>query len=522
MRLRRLLRDELLNVGEELGLDVRKEMLKSELLELISDQASEEEIEMGLELLKTREIREREREERDREKREREERDKDRELRKMQLELESKRLELSQGSEGALGRSSEAESYRMDRVLKPFEVGTDMGLFLCNFERTCEKMNFGPRTWPQRLLSMLPCEAAEVNARLSARLSAAYDYAKVKASLLKKYRLSAEAFRQSFRSTGKKDSEGYPEFAYGLKANPVEWLKSVEAYDSRDMIIECLCLEQFYKSIPQAVKLWVQDRGNVNTVERAAELAEEYATRRNLNAKDGNWDGRSGPRKPFPFKKGSQTRRSEPVDVEEKPAEKSEEKLNGETAQKEQKRKFESFKPIRCYKCHKLGHIAVNCRKPSVVFSYVEEKDENIELLSPYLQDLQVNGKPCRVLRDTAAMMDIVHPSYVTVDDFTPEVAWIKQFVDEHSVCLPRAKVNISGPFGELETEAAVSKFLSLQYPYIFSNRSNQLLRDKGLKLGEGMRIEAKLVKSRRFRQKMHQLLQRKQKRGELQYPNPS
>ncbi|XP_075547607.1 uncharacterized protein LOC142582079 [Dermacentor variabilis] len=110
-----------------------------------------------------------------------------------------------------------------------------------------------------------------------------------------------------------------------------------------------------------------------------------------------------------------------------------------------------------------------------------------MELLSPYLHDLQVNGKPSRVLRDSAATMDIVHPSYVTVDDFTGEVAWIKQVVEEHSVYLPMAKVKISGPFGVLETEAAVSKFLSLQYPYIFSNRSNQLLRDKGLKLGEGI-----------------------------------
>ncbi|XP_037559922.1 uncharacterized protein LOC119436950 [Dermacentor silvarum] len=83
--------------------------------------------------------------------------------------------------------------------------------------------------------------------------------------------------------------------------------------------------------------------------------------------------------------------------------------------------------------------------------------------------------------------MDIVHPSYVTVDDFTGEVAWIKQVAEKHSVCLPMAKVKISGPFGELVTETAVSKFLSLQYPYIFSNRSDQLLREKGLKLGEGV-----------------------------------
>nr|XP_050028168.1 uncharacterized protein LOC126523615 [Dermacentor andersoni] len=83
--------------------------------------------------------------------------------------------------------------------------------------------------------------------------------------------------------------------------------------------------------------------------------------------------------------------------------------------------------------------------------------------------------------------MSIVHPFYVTVDDFTGEVAWIKQVAEEHSVCLPMAEVKISGPFGQVITEDAVSKFLSLQYLTLLSNRSDELLRDKGLKHGEGV-----------------------------------
>ncbi|XP_075730375.1 uncharacterized protein LOC142772129 [Rhipicephalus microplus] len=82
--------------------------------------------------------------------------------------------------------------------------------------------------------------------------------------------------------------------------------------------------------------------------------------------------------------------------------------------------------------------------------------------------------------------MDIVHPSYITVDDFTGEVAWIKQVVEENSVFLPMAKVTITGPFGKLVTEAAVSTSLSLQYPYKISNRSDRILRERGQKLGEG------------------------------------
>ncbi|KAG0443936.1 hypothetical protein HPB47_014367 [Ixodes persulcatus] len=123
----------------------------------------------------------------------------------------------------------------MKKLMQPFKVGEDVGLFLVNFERTCEKLSFAPETWPQRLLTLLPCEAAEVVARLSA--GDADDYDKVKSSLLKRYRLSAEAFRQRFRNAPKKSSEGYSEFAYGLKTNLTEWLKSEEVYESRDKVI---------------------------------------------------------------------------------------------------------------------------------------------------------------------------------------------------------------------------------------------------------------------------------------------
>ncbi|XP_077516774.1 uncharacterized protein LOC144127751 [Amblyomma americanum] len=82
--------------------------------------------------------------------------------------------------------------------------------------------------------------------------------------------------------------------------------------------------------------------------------------------------------------------------------------------------------------------------------------------------------------------MDVVHPSYVTSEDFTGGVTWIKQVLEEHSVCLPMARVEISGPFGKLVTEAAVSKTVPLEYPYLFSNRSDRLLRERGQIFGEG------------------------------------
>ncbi|KAH7952210.1 hypothetical protein HPB52_020156 [Rhipicephalus sanguineus] len=83
--------------------------------------------------------------------------------------------------------------------------------------------------------------------------------------------------------------------------------------------------------------------------------------------------------------------------------------------------------------------------------------NENSELLKAFMKECMVKGKRCRVLRDSAAIMDVVHPSYVSAKDFTGECVWIRQVVQEHSVCLPLARVRIDGLFGAFSTEAAFS-----------------------------------------------------------------
>ncbi|KAG0414621.1 hypothetical protein HPB47_008219 [Ixodes persulcatus] len=53
-----------------------------------------------------------------------------------------------------------------------------------------------------------------------------------------------------------------------------------------------------WRDVRRSVKLWVQDRVGVDSVERAAELAEEYATRRKLSGEESE-SGRSDQRKTF-------------------------------------------------------------------------------------------------------------------------------------------------------------------------------------------------------------------------------
>lgn len=506
MNLERLLKPDLLLMCGELGIDTRKIQRKPFLLKAIQDIGAEDaELEECWELIKARKREAEEQEQRvrreaeEREQRAREEREgrERHELEMKRLDLELKRAENEQAGSRA-SNSNVVKALKIKELLQPFKTREDIGLFLVNFERTCDKMGFSRDTWPQHLLTLLPCEAADVVARLNTE--DASDYEKVKLSLLKKYRLSTEAFRQRFRGDTKKTEQSFTEFAYSLRSNLVEWLKSAEVYGDHDRVVECMGLEQLYKCMPETVRFWVQDK-LPETTQKAAELAEEYMSRRGSQKGDtperrglegrADYRGRfsktrsevakqdfKGPAKDSPREAGS-TGSDRVKEVNGTPTEGKASDLN--------RKRFESRQPMRCFRCNETGHIAAGCRKPRMVFSYVSNDDENDKLLAPYTHDLRVNGHACKVLRDSAATLDVMHTSLVRPENYTGECAWIRQVVEQQSVCLPVAKVVIEGPFGTLETEAAVSNDLPLQYPYLFSNKSDQKLRDMGKQLTQGV-----------------------------------
>lgn len=247
-----------------------------------------------------------------------------------------------------------------------------------------------------------------------------------------------------------------------------------------------LCLEQFYRSIPEFVRNWLRDRHEVQSIERAAQLAEVFTSRREIDRAD---NFRVLPTAKT-FQKASFRKECSENDRVKQPEQQRVDSKQS-TAQDEssseqkrgQKKAFEAHRPIICHNCQKPGHIAAMCKKSKVAFSYVKDTDENLELLKPYMFYLAVNDQACKVLRDSAATMDVVHPSYVEASQYTGDCAWIKQVVEAESVCLPMAKVKLNGPFGELLTEAAVSSNLPEHYPYLFSNHSAKLLEDEGLPL---------------------------------------
>ncbi|XP_075739342.1 uncharacterized protein LOC142784725 [Rhipicephalus microplus] len=438
---------ELIEICEELGITLGRAKRKQAILEIMKDEGvSAEEVDEAWVDIKARreEAERREVERREREEAERQER------------LEMKRLELAilqcSQAPSVASPTIQVSGFRIRDQLPPFEVGEDMAKYLVKFEHVCERNALERSLWARNLLALLPGEVSDAITCLSREAFESYD--EVKEVLLRRYKLSPEAFRQRFRYA-KKGNESHVDFAFRLKADLIEWLKGEGVYDDRDKVVECVALEQFYRCIEEDVKLWLQDRLGQVQLNKAAELAEEYYTRRKLHSravrveKDERKEGFSrkpDQRKPDPhrnFKKDPSLTK-DTVEEGKIEAEKSSEVSKQRT---DTTRAFESRKPLICYNCKKEGHIAINC-KQKFAFATIRESEKNMRLLEPYIQEISVNGKACRALRDSAATMDVVHPSLVSPDDFTGECAWIRQVAEEQSACLPIATVVIEGPFG--------------------------------------------------------------------------
>ncbi|XP_075749794.1 uncharacterized protein LOC142814626 [Rhipicephalus microplus] len=479
---------ELIEICEELGITLGRAKRKQAILEIMKDEGvSAEEVDEAWVDIKARreEAERREVEAREREEAERREA-REREEAERQERLELKRLELAilqcSQAPSVASPTIQVSGFRIRDQLPPFVVGEDMAKYLVKFEHVCERNALEQSLWARNLLALLPGEVSDAITCLSREAFESYD--EVKEVLLRRYKLSPEAFRQRFRYA-EKGNESHVDFAFRLKADLIEWLKGEGVYDDRDKVVECVALEQFYRCIEEDVKLWLQDRLGEVQLNKAAELAEEYYTRRKLHSravrveKDERKEGFSrkpDQRKPVPhrnFKKDPSLTKDS-VGEGQAEAEKSSEVSTTQAFESENKRK-----PLICYNCKKEGHIARNCQE-KFAFATIRESENNMRLLEPYLQEIRVNEKTCRALRDSAATMDVVHPSLVSPDDFTGECAWIRQVAEEQSVRLPIATVVIEGPFGKLCTEAAVSAALNGRFSYLFSNNSEQLLKEQG------------------------------------------
>ena len=169
--------------------------------------------------------------------------------------------------------------FDMSRYMQPFkENSEDVLLFLTTFKRICVQMQFPEETYSVRLLSLLSGTAREVVTRLCD--DDFKDFEKVKKQLLQRYQLTAEALHLKFRSVSKTNKQSYSDFAYTLNTYFSEWVRTAKCDKDFDKLVQLMCVEQFLEKVPKELKMWLVDKGNLNSVVEVATMADEWTARR--------------------------------------------------------------------------------------------------------------------------------------------------------------------------------------------------------------------------------------------------
>ncbi|GFX37580.1 uncharacterized protein TNCV_3201041 [Trichonephila clavipes] len=167
---------------------------------------------------------------------------------------------------------------------------TDITIFLNLFERQLTFLKVPIQQWVVYLVGLLPTEVSNLITKES--FADAQDYYKVKQILLKRFKLSAEKFRQMFSRHTKDPVKTWRDFYFDLQTYFDGWLKESKV-TTLEELKDLIVADQIKKKTPQDYKDHFLDQwcnwNNLLQLVDKLDSYEEVKNMRNKNNKNFSW-----------------------------------------------------------------------------------------------------------------------------------------------------------------------------------------------------------------------------------------
>lgn len=380
---------------------------------------------------------------------------------------ELERLRIESGSETSSAKAAVKLELNLKKLIPEFDPKqTDISLYLILFERQCKRANINLNSYVAHLVSLMPMSVVQIIAREPEQL--AEDYAHIKRVLLRRFKLSAEVFRQKFVRHEKKGDGTWKDYSFELRNYLQEWLDGLEITDF-ESLKELLVVDQLKKRASYEMRSHYLDKWpNFKTVSEIVEAFESYDNIRSTAAK---------------FKEVKEERIKTGTSYKNKESKRDSPPSNTSRWSSDRERAFERRVAPRCYICNSSTHLRPNCprlqktKDPGTLNNLVDTQFSSA--LDPFTFDGLVNGQEVKILRDSGASLDICNRKFVRPQDFCQENIWVRQPLSTELICLPLAKVRLSGNFGTVHTKAGVCGNHLNPNRYILGNRTADLIKDQ-------------------------------------------